>query len=203
MTTAELITYYSSLLVIQYKTLPNAVGTVQALATEVVADQIYAQVRDGFAIPTAIGKQLDVIAQYVGAPRDIYAYDPSVPYFAFPSYSGSTPPNVGFAFYADVTDPVDFWLSYTSSETTYVLTDGQLRQLIQYLIAVHMSDHTLASIDVILQSFFGNYATLTDNGDMSITYTHLLSDPNILFSIVNQLGLLPHPAGVEIIVTEV
>lgn len=203
MTDQELIAYYVNLLVIQYKQLPNATGTIQALATEVVANQIYSQVLNGFDINTAIGNQLDAIAEYVGAPRRIAAYNPSVPYFAFPPYAGPTPPDIGFAFYADVTDPVDFWLSYTTSATTYVLTDGQLRSLILYLIAVHASNHTMSSIDLILQEFFGQYCVLTDNMDMSITYTHQLSDPSLLFSIVNQLNFLPHPAGVAVNVVEV
>lgn len=203
MTTDEIVAYYVNLLIIQYKTLPNATGTIQALATEVVADQIYSQVLNGFDLQTAIGAQLNVLADYVGAPRAIFAYDPTIPYFAFPSYSGSTPANVGFAMYSDVTAPPDNWLSYTTAETEYVLTDGQLRQLIAYLIAVHASDHTIASIDLILQAFFTTYCTLTDNENMTITYTHSLADPNFLFSIINELNLLPHPAGVGVVVNEV
>lgn len=203
MTTDELIQYYSNLLAIQYKTLPNAVGTINALATEVVADQIYSQVLNGFQLSTAIGAQLDVLAQYVGAPREIFGYSPAIPYFAFPSYTGAPAPDTGFAFYADVGDPVDNWLSYTTAQTTYVLTDGQLRLLIAYLIAVHGSDHTVYSIDLILETFFGSFCTLIDHEDMTITYQHLLSDPNFLFSIINQIGALPHPGGVEVIVTEI
>lgn len=203
MTTDELVAFYQNLLVIQYKVQPNAVATIGALATEVVADQIFAQVRDGFDIQTAVGKQLDILAEYVGAPREIFAYDPSIPYFALYSYITTPPSNIGFASYLDVTDPVDNWISYTTSQTTFVLTDGQLRLLIQYLIAVHKSDTTLFSIDLILQAFFGIYCELIDNEDMTITYQHQIADPNSLFSIVNQLNALPHPAGVEIIVTEV
>lgn len=203
MTDSELIQYYQNLLAIQFKQKPRAVATIGALATEVIASQIFSQVLNGFDLSTAVGAQLDILAQYVGAPRTIFAYDPSIPYFELNGYSDIIPPNIGFASYSDVSDPIDFWLSYTTSQTTYVLTDGQLRLLIAYLIAVHKSDHTLSSIDNILETFFSTYATLTDNEDMTIVYTHLSSDPNILFGIVNQLGLLPHPAGVEVSVTEV
>lgn len=209
MTNADLVEYYENLLVIQYKTKPNAVATIGALATEVVADQIYSQVLNGFNLfaangfPEAIGAQLDILAQYVGAPREIFGYSPAIPYFALYSYIAVPPSNVGFASYTDVADPVDNWLSYTTSQTTFVLTDGQLQLLIAYLIAVHKSDTTIASIDLILQTFFGSYATLTDNEDMTLTYTHQLSDPNHLFSIINQINALPHPAGVGITVVEV
>lgn len=203
MTDSELIAYYQNLLVIQWKTAPNANATIGALATEVVASQIYSQVLNGFQISTAIGAQLNILAQYVGAPREIFTFDPTIPYFALYSYNTTPPSNVGFASYSDVTNPVDNWLSYTTAKTTFVLTDGQLRQLISYLIAVHASDHTLASIDLILQTFFTTYATLTDNEDMTITYTHQIVDPNHLFEIVNELNLLPQPAGVEVLVVEV
>lgn len=203
MTDQELVDYYTNLLVIQYKTMPNAVGTISALATEVVASQIYSQVMNGFDLQTAIGEQLDILASYVGAPRTIFAYDPSILYFALPSYATSPSAAIGFALYADITDPADDWLLYTTSPTTYVLTDGQLRLLIAYLIAVHKSDHTLAAIDLILKAFFTTYATLIDHEDMSITYEHQLADPNLLYSIVKQIGRLPHPAGVEVITTEV
>lgn len=203
MTNAELTQFYQNLLAIQYKNLPNASGTIGALATEVVANQIYSAVLNGFDLETAIGDQLNILGQYVGAPRTIFTYDPTIPYFALFSYTTTPPSNIGFASYSDVTDPVDNWLSYTTAKTTYVLTDGQLRLLIQYLIAVHASDHTLASIDLILQTFFTTYCTLIDNENMTITYQHIAADPNFLFSIINDLNLLPHPAGVEVLVTEV
>lgn len=203
METSDLINYYVNLLAIQYKTLNNSQLTIQALAAEVVADQIFLQVEEGFALDTAIGAQLDILAGYVGAPREIFGYNPSIPYFALYGYSDSIPTNVGFASYSDTSDPVDNWLSYSTSQTTFVLSDGQLRSLIQYLIAVHGSDHTLKSIDEILQTFFGQYATVADDEDMSIVYTHQSSDPNTLFSIINTLNRLPHPAGVAISVVEV
>ena len=202
MTNSDLQNFYVGLLAIQYKTRPNAVATIQALAAQVVAGQIYTQVQNAFDLNTAVGAQLDTLAGYVGAPRTIFGYNPALPYFALTSYSQVPASNVGFADYSDVSDPVDYFLNYNTGETSYTLTDGQLRLLIAYLIAVHMSDHTLKSIDLILETFFGQYCTLIDNENMSVTYAHLLSDPNFLFSIVNQIGALPHPAGVSVIVTE-
>lgn len=203
MTDQELVAYYVNLLVIQYKTLPNAQGTIAALASEAVASQIYSQVLNGFNVQTAIGKQLDLIGEYVGAQRVVPDFTPAAIYFAFPPYAGPTPPDVGFALYADTTDPPDLWREYTTTDTAYTLTDGQMRALIQYLIAVHNSDHTLNSIDLILQQFFGNYVLLIDNENMTITYQHDSADPNLLFSIIDFLGFLPHPAGVGIIVTTI
>ena len=209
MNTSDLINFYCQLLAIQFRNLPLASSTVAAYATEIVADQIFVQTQNAYNLfaangyQAAVGVQLDTLAGYVGAPRTIYNYDPSIPYFALYSYVTTPPSNVGFASYTDVTDPVDSWLSYSTSETSYVLTDGQLQLLIAYLIAVHASPHTLSSIDNILQTFFGSYCILIDNEDMSVVYQHSVSDPNFLFGIIAELGFLPAPAGVSVSVTEV
>jgi len=199
MTVSQQISYYVNLLAIQYKVLANAQGTIQALATQGVASQIYSQVLNGFSLTSAVGAQLNILADYVGAPREIFEYSPSYNYFTLTPYADIAGSNIGFQSYTNASlNPGTQWLSYTTSETTYVLTDPQLQQLIQYMIALHMNPHTINSIDLLLQQFFGNYCTLTDNMNMSITYTHLLADPGTLFGIVNELGLLPHPAGVKI-----
>lgn len=210
MITSDLIAYYCNLLAVQYRTLPNATGTIQALATETVADQIYAQVLNGFNLfaangyGTAIGAQLDILADYVGAPRRIFALSPSIVNFALTDYAVLPVGAIGFADYADVAAPVDYWADYATVASTYTLTDGQMLKLILYLIAVHASDHTLYSIDIILQTFFGTYCTVADGLNMTLVYTHsTTNDPSVFFAIVKQLNLLPHPAGVAITVVEV
>ena len=215
MTTDELIQYYVNLLVIEYKTLPNATATIQLLVTDVVADQIYNSVLNGFNISstlntlyglsTAIGAQLDVVGEYVGAQRALFGFSPTGVYMSFIPYSTSpVPANVGFAQYSDAAPSVDFWLSYSaSSGATYTLTDGQMLQLINYYIALHACDHTNYSIDQIIAQFFAPYLSLTDNGNMTITYTHNTADPNILFNIVGFNNALPRPAGVNVLIVEI
>lgn len=198
-TVDDLITYYQNLLIIQYKTLNNASLNIAALATEVIADLIYTTVQDAFNVETAIGAQLDILGTYVGAHRFLANFSSTNTYMAFPLYADPFAPlAVGFALYADVTPPVGYWRLYSTVDVSYVLTDGEMQNLIQYLVAVHASDTTVASIDLILQQFFGNYLLLTDNQDMTITYTHNSTDPFQLFAIVQYMGKFPKPAGVGI-----
>jgi hypothetical protein len=199
-TAAQLVAYYQNLLIIQYKNSVKAFQTIGALSTQVVASNIYQQVQAGFDVTTAIGNQLDLLGAYVGAHRFLANFSSSNQFMAFPLYAN---PNantvVGFSQYTDLTPPMGYWLLYTTQGTSYVLSDGQLRDLIQYLIAVHASDHTNKSIDLILEQFFGSYVTLTDGGNMTLTYTHNATlDPFQLFAVVNYLNALPHPAGVQI-----
>jgi hypothetical protein len=203
-TPSDLQLFYQNLLILQYKGRPKAAATVGLLSAQVIADLIYSQVQNGFDISTATGKQLNILGSYVGVYRSVAGFTPSgVSYLQLPGYADAATGFGGFADYSDVVDPSDFWKLYSSLTTAYVLSDGQMGQLISYVIAVHASDHSNASIDLILQKFFGIYATLTDNANMTLLYTHSLStDPNILFELVNYLGWLPQPAGVTVNVTE-
>jgi hypothetical protein len=205
MTNTELQQFYINLLPIQWKGLPNASQQVGVNVQQAIADQIISTVWYAFDPATAIGAQLTILAGYVGAPRTIASYNPSIPYFELPSYAAAPiTGTIGFASYTDVVDPTDYWLSYSTSQTIFVLTDGLLQQLIQYLIALHALDHTNQAIDALFQDFFGPYVQLTDGEDMTMTVTHSNSaDPNAFFGIVNQLGLLPQPAGVAVSVVEV
>ena len=60
-------------------------------------------------------------------------------------------------------------------------------------------------MDNILYSFLGTYTTLIDNENMSITYRHLLSDPDP--DNIYEMGVLanvfPHPSGVSVSFVEV
>lgn len=83
MTYEEQLTYYSNLLVGQYRGKPRAAATVQALADQVMAGNIRQQIRDAFNIdpelgPVAVGKQLDVIGKIVGVSRDVLTFSGGV-----------------------------------------------------------------------------------------------------------------------------
>lgn len=60
--------YLSNLLIIQYHDKPKAKATIEAVGQGFPVDLIFA-VRDGFSLETAIGKQLDILAKYLGTDR--------------------------------------------------------------------------------------------------------------------------------------
>lgn len=198
-TVDELVIYYQNLLIIQYKRLTKASATIAALATETIANLIYTQVQNAFDLSTAIGAQLDILGAYVGAFRFLANFSSLNGYMAFPFYTDPFPGTVvGFSEYTDVGVPVGYWRLYTTTDTSLTMTDSQLQSLTKYLIALHASDMTISSIDLILQEFFGQYLILTDNLDMTITYTHDSSDPFELFAIIQYMNAFPKPAGVQI-----
>jgi len=202
MTTDELISYYSNLLIMQYRNKSKAVETVKAFVDETIASQIVQQVDDGFDLETAIGEQLTILGTYRNAPRLIFGLILTKQFFAMPGYDDVDPSTAkGFATYDDNPNPSWYFVLYSDvNNLIYSLSDSDLRNLIKYLAELNSSDHGLGEIDNILFKYFGTYVTLDDNLDMTITYTDDPTDPNNLFPIVNSIGALPHPSGVEVIV---
>lgn len=70
MTTQEIINYYAGLLILQYRGSPNAYATIQTLVGPEIMDQLPTQVQDAFNLPTAVGKQLDILGKYIGISRN-------------------------------------------------------------------------------------------------------------------------------------
>jgi hypothetical protein len=74
MDTNDIITYYSDLLILQYKGLPKATATIQALVAPFVMDQLPILVQNAYNVDTAVGVQLDVIGKYAGISRSGYTF---------------------------------------------------------------------------------------------------------------------------------
>lgn len=201
MTTDEIITYYKSLLIIQYASLRNALGTIEAFITALIQSQIINQVQDGFDVTTAIGSQLDILGTYVGVTRHAFGLVPGS-YWSLPFYSDTLPGTFnGWASYADTDPPIVKWLQYNDlNGLAYTLTDSQMRQLIQLRAELGHCQMGLGDIDNILYSYFGTYVTLIDNNDMSVIYQHdhLDPDPDLLWSVAVLENAFPHQAGVAV-----
>lgn len=60
--------YYSNLLIMQYHNKPKAKATIEA-TVGLLPDDLIMEVLNGFDIETAVGKQLDILGEYVGVDR--------------------------------------------------------------------------------------------------------------------------------------
>lgn len=60
--------YYSNLLILQYHNKPKAKATIEAVVN-LLPDELIQEVIDGFDIETAVGKQLDILGEYIGVDR--------------------------------------------------------------------------------------------------------------------------------------
>jgi Protein of unknown function (DUF2612) len=212
MTDAELVATYVALLPIQWSgpSTPNARATISLLATVAIAGQIVDQVLSGFALTNiygqavAVGAQIDIMGQFVGARRYLPTYEQGLTFFGQQDAGGSFNPSAGgFGDASGAAPPSDFWLSTSQNPpgSGYTLSDAQMISLILYLAAINHDYWSLETIDDLLFEFFGPYVTVSETGPMQITYTQSASDPGTLFGIVNYLGAFPRPAGVKVIVT--
>lgn len=69
--------YYANLLIIQYRNLPNARGTIESLVGESYADGISLDVLNAFDLETAVGQQLDILGKYIGLSRQVNIFLPN------------------------------------------------------------------------------------------------------------------------------
>lgn len=201
MTPTELSQYYQSLLILQYTNSLKAKATIDAYVSPVIANNIIASVRDAFNVDTAIGVQLDVLGAYRGLTRFIFGLSLTKSFFCTPVYTFVFPPTQGLATYGQSnTDIVGFFIRYQDiNAVSYRMNDPEFRQVIKFRALVHSTFLSLANIDSILFQFFKAYVTLTDNGNMTITYTNSPSNPDQLYTLVKQSNSLPKPAGVQIV----
>lgn len=205
MTPEEIKEYYQKLLILQYVNLPKARGTVGAFVEESIADSVIAEVRDAFDIDSAIGAQLDILGEYRGVSRFVFGFSLTKSFFAMPR---STSPNLstyfGFAPHGALAAEISwYFLRYQDiTSVVYRMNDQEFRTVIKFVTKTQSSFLSIADIDDILLEFFGNFATLVDNGNMTITYNDSPADPNAnLFSLIEQSNNLPRPAGVTMSVT--
>lgn len=209
MTNDELTQTYVDLLIIEYSdpnNQPNALATIALLADEAIANQVVGQVGSAYSITTlygqtlAQGTQLDVLAQFVGAQRELPGYNPSVVYFGHQDTTGVYSASIGgYGSVATGMPPTDYWLSTNQVNGSYTLSDAQMVALILYLAAVNNAYFSVSDVDAILYEFFGTYVTVEETATMQITYTQNPSDPGTLYGIVDYLSKFPHPAGVQVV----
>lgn len=83
--------------------------------------------------------------------------------------------------------------------TNYTLTDDAFRQLIYAKAAANICSGSVPAINAILMSLFGSSGRcyVTDNGDMTMTYTFDFALSPVQESIILQSGVLPKPVGVS------
>lgn len=195
MTLRETVDYYSDLLLLQYRSKPRARANIAIYVKQVLADMLAVSLLTCFDVPVAIGPQLDTLGKYVGVPRNIGDPIPQ-PYFSFSDSDGTIRPN-GFN---DSTNPavnaqaIFFQTLFLGSQNTD-LSDIAYRLILQLKIILNANDGTLASIQAYLHEFFPGLVALTDNKDMTLTYT--LTERVPVSSNVLK-GYLPKPMGVGI-----
>lgn len=194
---ANVVSYYCDLLLLQYKWQTRARANIAIYSKQAVGDLVIQDIDNAFNINTAIGVQLDTLGKYVGVPRNSGPPE-DLPYYGFWDYLVTVPSEQNTNGFRDYTDAAvnasAIFYNYSDYGTRNTdLTDAAYRLLIQLKIILNSSNSTLASIQDYLHTFFPGLVALTDNADMTMTYTIQEGTP---LPITTLQAYLPKPMGV-------
>ena len=142
-------------------------------------------------IDTAVGYGLDVWGRIVGVGR-VLKISGDQTYFGFEESTTE----VGF-------NQAPFYLSGPVT-SNYSLSDPAYRQLILAKALANICNGSIPAINQVLINLFGasGNAYVTDNQDMTMTYTFEFTLDPVQSAIVYNSGVLPRPAGVLVTVVE-
>lgn len=199
LTLKEIADYYVNCLIVQYHDKPKAQETIRLLVNSLLADGILFDIRDGYGLETAIGKQLDILGKYAGVDR-YYEGQDLTGYFAFTDYSEVTPDSGkrGFSTYSDFETKSGKWLIYDNTlSIDLALNDEDFRILIKLKIIQNNSDHSHKSIDDSMYIFFGSDVRADSDGNMTMYYFVPVSKTEIL-KVAIQKDILPRPMAVSL-----
>lgn len=192
-----LIDYYTNLLIIQYNQKTKARAMIAAFAKQLLANGVFFDVRDGYNIDTAVGKQLDVIGKYVGLDR-FYGEEELDGFFAFSDYDETTidPTKIGFSTYSDYETWEGKMLTYDDVITKQGrLIDDDYRFLLKLKIILNNSNFSHKEIDDSLWRFFGNDLVADSTGNMIMDFFVTDNKSTIIKAAIAK-SLLPNPMGV-------
>lgn len=195
----NIVEYYSNLLIVQYHNKPKAKAMIELFVRELLALGVFFDVRDGYDIDTAVGKQLDVLGKYVFADRFYQKIDLEG-YFSLTNYDEDpiSVDKIGLTDYTDGFTKEGKTLTYQDvvSEFSY-LGNADFRRLIKLKIIQNNSNHSHKSIDESINMFFGDELSVTSSGNMQMTY---LVKPSLkaFIEVAIQKDILPRPMGVKL-----
>ena len=196
-TLQDVTNYYAGLLALQYRGKPKAAATIQILVKQAVADFFAAQIQEAFNLDTAVGAQLDVIAKYIGVNRNSNT-PVSVQFFTFADATGSAGGNGYNDTQAASLNAFIYEDANGAGGPTTAFSDIQFRFILKLQIALNHFDGTFRYIGNFLATYFPGQITVTDNLNMTLTYT---VQPGLPISNTVLANFLPRPLGVGITVT--
>ena len=194
----ELIAYYVNLLILQYRSKPNATGTTEALITLLMIFDLIGEVNDGFDIDTAVGAQLDIIGKYHDAHRTVSIASGEGSFFASIPVSQALPTEGACGSIRDdeaTLPPFQQFTYETIIGAAVELNDTDYRQLIKAKLFVNTTNHSASDTYTFVEQFFPGQNIFADNQDMTITYLFSETVRRQAEIFLSQ-NALPKPGGV-------
>ena len=195
----ELKSYYSALLISQYRTKERAIATIETVAGEIWLDNLPSFESTCFDLNSAVGEQLNVLGRIVGVERDVQGLDLENTYFEFTNYAG-TVTGINFASYSDLDTTEDLFSRYFVDAVTN-MDDGQFRNIIKLKIIFNTAIRTMKYVKEALYAEFAGSIDITDNLDLSLDFD--VYDPYYsVIDIAEYLNIMPKSMGVSYTVNQ-
>lgn len=197
MTDAELVEYYTNLLIIQYRTKQRAPQHVAAILDKLIIFEILRQIESGYDVDTAVGEQQDILGKYLGVDRTITGTVFTRDYFGYSEYGDTAPFTFEpFIQYSDDVPDVQFRRYEESSQSLYDLTDEEFREIQKLAILFNSSNFSTRETDDLVVQLFGDQVVFTDRYDMTISYIFANSQQKLV-QIAESQGLIPRAMAVN------
>lgn len=196
--------YYSNLLIIQYHGKPRAKATIQLFVRLLYANMILLQIRDSFDRKNAIGKQLDIIGEWVGVNRfyngQLFDFHP---WFALINWE-EEPDNLqgGFSTFETFNTIEGGFLDYENIlPTQNKLNDEAFKIMIDLKIIKNSISTTCKNIDEAIWNYFeGKVYTVWTPDQLTYYYPSELAE---VLQVALSKSVLPVPTGVRIELKEI
>lgn len=182
--------YYADLLILQYKLCTRARETIKLFAGMYLGDGVVFQLNDCLDIDTAEGAQLDLIGKILGVKRSIAGLTVGKKYFSFES----APTPYGFSDKNQLSE--GYWKKYNNSiGSSTDLFDDDYRKLLKFKADFNLRGGSMAALDNLYYKHFGDDLKMTNNQDLSVTYT--VSNLTTVIQAAILCGYIKPPMGIE------
>lgn len=190
---ANVENYYADLLILQYRNKQKARDTIKLGADLYMGDGLVFDLNNILDIDTAVGPQLDLIGKILGCSRDIVGLTLDMKYFSFEKLNAYG--------YSDVDALSEgYWKSfYNSIGSVFTLRDEIYRPVLKFKALYNMRNGSMAYTYWMFHEIFGDEISITNNQDMTITYTYP-TDCSAALKVVAYLGWLEPPIGIKKII---
>lgn len=205
----ELFLYYPNLLIVQYNGKPKAKATIELFTYLIFANLVILQLQNAFDWKTAVGKQLDIIGEWVGITRSYQGNNYwGDTFFSYPQTSRLYPSDNtdiyqhGYSDYETFDTDTGNWLTYESiGFVEQSLSDDDYRIIIGLKIIKNSINHTAKNIDNAIWDYFGGQVYTTWQAH-TITY-HYPASLNTIMEVCKYKNVLPAPTGTTILLSQI
>lgn len=184
--------YYADLLILQYRSKKKARQTVQLGVDIYLADGLVMQLQDILDIDKAEGAQLDLIGKILDCPRNIQGLASDVDYFEFNTNNDTD--SLGFSTVDKLSGGL-FKNKFLNKYSIYSLLDRDYRVLLKFKAIANRAVGSWQQLDDLYYQIFGNYVTIENNKDLTITYNVDQTLGKAVYA-AEMLGYFEPPCGI-------